>query len=483
MSLQQLRFMSHFERKDLFTDPVPFSPVCPGYSEGLDLVLRDQNNTAKAAVARRQNARSKFQSPTLPQRPDAFVQELCVSQESLSIDFFTSSFPDPTADEQSQRGFVDLIPFLYHRVALDSPLALCVAAISHLIFNKWVRNAQNPETFQAKKAYGKALASTRLALQDPISMVTDDTLMTVCLLGFYEACFESFRARISSPCHYEGAGALISQRRGQSMTKTTGTLLMGIRSNIAYRAALTGSVVDFHSPVWQDLDEVPLNVASLLDVMIAEVANFQASMRQAIASASKLGEDDQIRLEDPQISLQASEMHSRLISWIETVPADWTPISVPHFQIPESVTQAGLYGTNCDIYKDIIVCSTWNDWRVARLKVLVVLARCCTGHKRAEMVEAIQELADAICASIPFCLGSRTLPAPMHAQNIQYPSEPGKLIPKPHYKTAAAYGGWYLFVPMKQVIAVGNYLRDGQSMWVALQLRRLAEIYNVVPMS
>ena len=42
------------------------------------------------------------------------------------------------------------------------------------------------ETPQVRVAYGKALLATRLALQDPIERSTDETLMAVCLLGFYE---------------------------------------------------------------------------------------------------------------------------------------------------------------------------------------------------------------------------------------------------------------------------------------------------------
>lgn len=35
-------------------------------------------------------------------------------------------------------------------------------------------------------AYGKAIASTRLALQDPNECYSDETLMAVLLLGLYE---------------------------------------------------------------------------------------------------------------------------------------------------------------------------------------------------------------------------------------------------------------------------------------------------------
>ena len=35
-------------------------------------------------------------------------------------------------------------------------------------------------------AYGKALTATRAALVDPISSLSDETLMAVCLLGMYD---------------------------------------------------------------------------------------------------------------------------------------------------------------------------------------------------------------------------------------------------------------------------------------------------------
>ena len=130
-----------------------------------------------------------------------------------------------------------------------------------------------------------------------------------------------------------------------------------------------------------------------------------------------------------------------------------------------------------------MICATWNDWRTARLKVLAIVASHKMGPERTAVATTIQEIADDICASIPFSLGSRTTSAPLHeTQNISYPTLPGTAeTTKVHYRTAAAYGGWYLFPPMKQVMAVGAYLREGQMLWMALQLRRLAGVYNICP--
>lgn len=54
-----------------------------------------------------------------------------------------------------------------------------------MLFGKWERNLKDVELL-ALPHYGKALEATRMAVQDPVKSMADETLMAVCLLGFYE---------------------------------------------------------------------------------------------------------------------------------------------------------------------------------------------------------------------------------------------------------------------------------------------------------
>ena len=266
------------------------------------------------------------------------------------------------------------------------------------------------------------------------------------------------------------------------MTNLAKRILPAVRSNLAYQAIQNTCTVDMNNSEWQRSNEVEETPTTSLNHLMAKVANLCASVQQAVLPQASLGADYTSTFENRKILSGAKCLDGEFIMWTMNLPSEWEPISISAKHLPPSIVQAGCYGDHYDIYNDIMVCSTWNDWRVARLKILAMQVCYTLGSERALVIEAIQGLSDAICASIPFCLGSRMLPAPLHAQDMDYPSLPGKGISKYHYRTAAAYGGWYLLAPMKQVLALGAYLRQGQSLWIALQLRRLARIYNVVPL-
>ena len=167
--------------------------ACAGYSEGLDLVLRDQNNVAKTAAERRARARSKKRSQRPPdaQSPESSAlvtlpPSLAEPVEAREICFFISSYVLYPRDPQADRGVVELLPLLFANLRPDSPLAHSLTAVARLQFAAWELGVRDVEIPQVRRAYGKALTATRLALQDPLECSTDETLMAVCLLGFYE---------------------------------------------------------------------------------------------------------------------------------------------------------------------------------------------------------------------------------------------------------------------------------------------------------
>lgn len=165
--------------------------VCSGYSEGLDLVLRTQNEAAKAGVDRRVHKnKSRPQTPENLSKPQpstalAVPHPLYEPEETNAICFFVSTFVLYRRDAQADRGFVELLPFLFDSLRVESPLSLCLAATSNILFGIWERKALGAERY-AFSSYTKALKATRVALQDPVESVSDETLMAVCLLGLYE---------------------------------------------------------------------------------------------------------------------------------------------------------------------------------------------------------------------------------------------------------------------------------------------------------
>lgn len=239
------------------------------------------------------------------------------------------------------------------------------------------------------------------------------------------------------------------------------------------------------SGIWEDAEDLPQNPATLLDLVSVDVANLLATAKSSPPLVVDVTEDEDGRgyvlNESPDLLARAIAVDLKLAAWPNNVPSTWFPIQVPAYGVPQSVTDAGIYGDSCDIYPDIMICSTWNEWRVARLKVLGLNARHGSTATSAEAIATIQQLVDGICASIPFSLGSRTEPGPLYEMKVTYPTLKGRAMSKEHQKTSCAYGGWYLFAPFKETMNVGMYLREGQLEWLRGQLSRLAKMYDVKP--
>lgn len=189
------------------------------------------------------------------------------------------------------------------------------------------------------------------------------------------------------------------------------------------------------------------------------------------------------KISDPSFGPLAHTLSTatHLDQWPLMVPLSWHPAKVLRNEVPDAILEAGFYGESCDVYSDVMICSTWNDWRVARLKMLALIARQSSGAVRTGIIQAIQQHADEICASIPFSLGSRVNYLSLFSTEVVYPMSRDKAIPTSHSRSAAAYGGWYLLCPMREILNVERHLRPGQGDWVRDQLQRLAKAYDVHP--
>lgn len=257
--------------------------------------------------------------------------------------------------------------------------------------------------------------------------------------------------------------------------------------------------IDTRSTIWKDDIALPHNPATILDVRFTEVANVLALESSFLAykyerplDVSLSSQNTGFQSLDLDLPVeggadgsswtsylisQAKTVDSNLAAWLEIIPSSWLPKRVAGESVPLTVRGAGMYDDHCDIYPDILVATTWNEWRAARLKVLALLAR----HQPGEQVTAnIQGLVDDICASLPFHLGDRTEMTPIYFARSLYPSAEGQPLPQGHHQNASAFGGWYLYAPLKQITNVSMYLREGQLEWVLGQLKRLAKIHDVV---
>ena len=156
--------------------------------------MRQQNAAAKAGVDRRvQRSKIRSQTPDNLLKPepstelDVVPHPLYEPEETNALYFFVSTFVLYGRDAQADRGYIELLPYLFNSLRPESPLSLCLTAASNILFGKWERKTPGAERYSFP-SYAKALKVTRAALQDPIESMSDEILMAVCLLGFYEVC-------------------------------------------------------------------------------------------------------------------------------------------------------------------------------------------------------------------------------------------------------------------------------------------------------
>ena len=419
---------------------------------------------------------------------------LAPAEDDYQLCLFMSTWVSFPHDAQGDRGFLELLPSMYSFAKLDSPLTLCVSAISGALSAKFILKMKDVEMPNVRRKYAKALSATRRALQDPVESVTDQTLMATCLLGYYDEVVASFQGRISSPRHFEGAAALINQRQGKLSTSLAQRLLLGVRNNILQRALVNSTPIDTTSSIWQDSGSIPHNAATLLDQMSTEIPNLLVAGSQYIQGNQTPRKSQTLprssNLARADIITKALAIDAELSQWPASTPLSWTPVRLSTKAIPKPIiAMGGLYADHCDVYPDIVVCSTWNSYRSSRLKVLSLIAQLSpptfptspTSHLQSTAVEKIQALADDICASVPYCLGDKTGPIPLYSTEISFPVAEGKVVSADQHRTANASGGWFLFSPMKEVMGVGRWLRPGQMAWVGGGLMRLARGYDVEP--
>ena len=382
--------------------------------------------------------------------------------------------------------------------------------------------------------YAKAVTSTNAALQDPRQNRGDNLLLAVLLLDFYDTVSGRFSNRFPAEQHQDGALALIKYRGTHNFkTDLAKRLLISIRHR-AITAAIEGrGQFEYEGPLWDDDGDMPTNPAIELDKLSATFGRLQQCVAQ-VASLQRLinGLDSsdpsyiaQAVEDAPEVSLilrEASRLELQLLEWYKTMPLHWQPAFVNLSGVHPSIAKAGAYGDHCEVFIHIHVARVVNMYRCTRILVLQIMDRCwqvleaaslrLQNMSRAYLADEIQILVDEICATVPFHLGSRTMPSsPFDDWEMQYPCHPstsdfnGSLFMtadaavtaarrtvKDHVRSAATMGGWFLLSVLLSVFKAVRpprgsssetppqlALRKGQVQWILSQLRRIQKIYLI----
>ncbi|KAL8651236.1 MAG: hypothetical protein Q9226_004792 [Calogaya cf. arnoldii] len=255
---------------------------------------------------------------------------------------------------------------------------------------------------------------------------------------------------------------------------------MGVRSRIVGDALKKGEPVSANVLTWTaSIQNTPKTAEEELEAINIDVANLQVAAAKlkspamtAFAFASRL-------------LAKAIELDQRLVAWKATIPDKWVPIYIWDPEtVPQSIRNAGFYGDHCTIHQSIWTADTFNIQCCSRIKVGLVILACLeivddpTGNfTRMETHINLQDLADTICASVPFYLGDRVDIRRIDDKSIQYPHTRDHPTPDVHYIAAAAYGGMFLMKRFVELLKIGPFLPAGQIKWILGQMGRIKNIY------
>ena len=233
---------------------------------------------------------------------------------------------------------------------------------------------------------------------------------------------------------------------------------------------------------------VPQTAAHRLNLICTALAYLRKNARAVFG-------DSRLRDQVPDLLDDANKVNNQLKDWAQWVPPEWKWTTAERFEIPESLSRRDfVYDNSVDVYLDLHVAQIWNFYRATRIKVLIIALECHNTVSEAslgrlaiekqEVVEDLQSLVDDICGTIPFNLGTRTIPGYTDYPDVEYPYTKTKAS-REHRHSAAASGGWALIEPYSEPLPVAIEVpctRPGQREWLMTQLSRISELYNVVPL-
>ena len=180
---------------------------------------------------------------------------------------------------------------------------------------------------------------------------------------------------------------------------------------------------------------------------------------------------------------KAIEIDTNLAAWAHLVPPHWTPVAASI--IPQSVRNAGIYKNRVDCYTDIWIASTWNTYRDCRILVQSIILSCLRmtpsqdlqGLKTMMAISTAHRLADEICASVPFFLGSQVESVRMKTGLVEYPFAETRPVSQTHRQIAPLMGAWFVLPCLRNLQAGGLGLPSEQIDWLNGQIDRVRVIY------
>ena len=419
-----------------------------------------------------------------PSRDSSVPLVLPQDYSHYAVSFFFSSYIMLPLGASGHRGFLDYLYPVWMQSSLDSPLRPATTAVALCLLEAWSFLDPNSSQSMARPYYAQGVSAMRKRLQG-IQDIDDDDIMATLMLHMYDGVTSFCKGRPHEGLHIKGSKALIeSRRRRPFKDDTSRKILLAARGLFVGKALTAKETVPTDMLDWTTTsNEVPRSPGFDLDDIQVEVANLHASISDIMADSAT---DDAIVL---HTLATANELDQRLVAWSKTMPEDWTPIDIEDAElIPKTVRDAGCYQDRCAIHKSVFTANMFNGYCCSRIKLQQVILACLDrlddpfyDRTRATARDKVQDLADAICASVPYFLGDRVGAKRIDDKSVQYPHAGSKPVPPEHYKPVAAYAGIFLTQRLVELLPPSVPMRPGQRQWILGQIQRVRRVYLANP--
>ena len=280
----------------------------------------------------------------------SILPNLVPTIDERAVNFFFSNHV--TGLNASSRGFIDQVQdFPDHD--LGDNLMTSIKAVGLAGFSI---AAKAPELMrEAKKNYTVAVRLLNSALQSPVEVKKDSTLLAIMILGIFETLTgREEDSLVAWAAHLKGAAALMEIRGPQQLSTAAGRRLYGqitaslITVCLQQEIAVPGHILDLNREVFKYVKGEEIIWANQRVILL--FANFYAPLKQG----------EIVDLHD--ILRKSTELEDMLIRTFVDVPHDWTFTTLYTKDHPDLIHH-GCY----HIYHHALAAISWNGMRTIRI--------------------------------------------------------------------------------------------------------------------
>lgn len=490
--------------------------TCPGYHSEKPLKIRFKDETKAVTYRARELDRGRQFPPKIAMHDDS---------ETLGFNFFIQNWVRSGRRPNASRGLFEHILPILTVASPSSPAIAAATSVGVFMLAIWQHEYSGHGRGICMRTTSNALKNLRSGLQgcsaDTVTQQQGlESLLAILLLQWQENIAAVYDFRTASGIHYHGALALIRQLSASGFPTPAQGMLLGILNTEVALAIRKGQPVDPTLIPWfMSLPKSrPLNPANTLNLIGIQVANIQhrfnnLSLEHAHCASASCPHTTAI-----------TSLHNEILSfetacaaWHKALPQHWQPhpwrpsAQHPNLHIP-------MYNNTCTVFHSVQIASTYNTYLGYRLHISrflsIMHSHAWLLHTPSQPIlshihESIQSLVDALCAAIPFFLGTYTAMLSLHDLTLppssehSFPSFSNMRDPPPtpppdgfqlseeeHTRHVTAQGAWHAMVALTQVVSVlrrhgegcgclEGVLREGQGEWVRGQLFRAMGVVGV----